>query len=71
MASADPSAALPSPKGSYPMKQNATHKYVNNGYYNITLKINDNYGATDKISRKLNVLNVLYDVSIKKVNKIA
>jgi len=44
--------------GNSSTKQNATHKYVNNGYYNITLKINDNYGATGKISRKLNVLNV-------------
>ncbi len=39
-------------------KQNVTHRYVDNGVYNITLKITDNYGATDEISQQLGVLNV-------------
>ena len=44
--------------GNISTKQNATHNYVDNGVYNITLKINDNYGATDEISKQLSVLNV-------------
>jgi len=44
--------------GNVSMEQNVTHRYVDNGVYNITLKITDNYGATDEISQQLGVLNV-------------
>ena len=44
--------------GNISMEQNATHRYDDNGVYNVTLKITDNYGATDEISRQLGVLNV-------------
>ena len=44
--------------GNFSMEQNATHRYDDNGVYNVTLNITDNYGATDEISRQLGVLNV-------------
>ena len=44
--------------GNISMEQNATHRYVDNGVYNITLTITDNYGATDETSQQLSVLNV-------------
>ena len=44
--------------GNTSTKQNATHKYADNGIYSITLKVTDNYGATDEISQQLSVLNV-------------
>jgi len=44
--------------GNISMEQNVTNRYVDNGVYNVTLKITDNYGATDEISQQLGVLNV-------------
>ncbi|MEA2054657.1 MAG: PKD domain-containing protein, partial [Candidatus Thermoplasmatota archaeon] len=38
--------------------QNATHSYVDDGIYNVTLEVTDNEGLIDNISKRVTVTNV-------------
>ena len=44
--------------GSTSTLQNPTHQYADNGNYTVTLVVMDNDGATDSISKEINVSNV-------------
>jgi PKD repeat protein len=44
--------------GNISSEQNTTHKYSDNGRYNITLRITDNYGSLNITYKQINILNV-------------
>jgi len=44
--------------GNISLEQNTTHKYSDNGNYNVTLRITDNYGSVNITSKQIRILNV-------------
>ena len=44
--------------GNISVEQNTTHKYSDDGNYNVTLKITDNYGSVNITSKQIRILNV-------------
>ncbi|HEC77152.1 MAG TPA: PKD domain-containing protein, partial [Thermoplasmatales archaeon] len=45
--------------GSISYQQNATHRYSDNGIYNVTLTVTDNDGAKSSLSISINISNIL------------